>query len=50
MPVWEEKRDGARDWARVEAHRILSEHQAEPLDPKLSRELGRIIATIEGGR
>lgn len=43
---WEEKKDGARDWARAEAKRILSTHQPEPLDPKLSEELRRIIAAI----
>jgi trimethylamine--corrinoid protein Co-methyltransferase len=42
--VWQEKRDGARDWARAEARRILDTHQPEPLDPKLSKELERIIA------
>jgi trimethylamine--corrinoid protein Co-methyltransferase len=44
---WEEKKDGARDWARAEAKRILSTHQPEPLDPKLSQELRRIIFAIE---
>ncbi|MDZ7290041.1 MAG: trimethylamine methyltransferase family protein [candidate division KSB1 bacterium] len=44
---WEEKRDGARDWAREEAKRILSMHQPEPLDPKLSEELRRIVAALE---
>ncbi len=44
---WEEKKDGARDWAREEAKRILSTHQPEPLEPKLSEELRRIVATIE---
>jgi trimethylamine--corrinoid protein Co-methyltransferase len=42
--VWQEKQDGARDWARAEARRILDTHQPEPLDPKLSKELERIIA------
>jgi trimethylamine--corrinoid protein Co-methyltransferase len=42
--VWQEKRDGARDWARAEARRILDTHQPAPLDPKLSKELERIIA------
>ncbi len=45
--VWQQKRDGARDWARVEARRILSTHQPDPLDPQLLQELGRIIATLE---
>lgn len=42
--VWEEKQDGARDWAREKARHILATHQPEPLDPKLSEELERIIA------
>jgi len=45
--VWEEKRDGARDWAREKARHILVTHQPEPLDPKLSEELERIIAHVE---
>jgi trimethylamine--corrinoid protein Co-methyltransferase len=44
---WEEKRDGADDWARAETKRILSTHHPEPLDPKLSEELRRIIAGLE---
>jgi trimethylamine:corrinoid methyltransferase-like protein len=46
--VWEEEQDGARDWARTEAQRILTTHQPEPLDSRLSEELGRIIAAVEG--
>jgi trimethylamine--corrinoid protein Co-methyltransferase len=45
--VWEEKRDGARDWARAKAQHILETHQPEPLDPKLVTELSRIIASVE---
>jgi trimethylamine--corrinoid protein Co-methyltransferase len=44
--VWEEKRDGARDWARDKARYILATHQPEPLDPQLSAELQRIIASV----
>ena len=46
--VWEEERDGARDWARTEARRILATHQPDPLDPELSKELLHIINTVEG--
>jgi len=46
--TWEEKRDGARDWAREKATNILTTHRPDPLDPKLSEELQRIIASIEG--
>ena len=44
---WEEKRDGARDWARAKAQDILTNHQPDPLDAKLVTELQRIIATVE---
>ncbi len=47
--TWLEKQDGARDWARIEAQRILSDHRPEPLDPKLTTELQRIIAAVENG-
>ena len=46
--VWEKKQDGARDWARAKAQQILDTHEPEPLDPKLSEELGRIIASARG--
>ncbi len=45
--VWEEKGDGARQWARLQAQEILAQHQPEPLDAKLSAELGKIIASLE---
>ena len=44
---WEVKRDGARDWARSTAKDILTNHQPEPLDPKVSLELRRIISSVE---
>ena len=45
--VWEEKRDGPRDWAREKAKQILATHQPDPLDQKISAELGRIVASLE---
>jgi trimethylamine--corrinoid protein Co-methyltransferase len=45
--VWEEKRDGARDWARQKAQEILKTHQPDPLDPILSAELARLIASVK---
>ena len=45
---WETKKDDARDWAVTKARRILKEHQPDPLDEKLSVELGRIIKSVEG--
>lgn len=44
---WKEKGDGARDWARAEARRILRTHRPAPLDPQLAKELERVIATTE---
>src|SRR5512136_132588 len=44
---WEQKRDGAREWAREKAQWILKNHQPAPLDPKLYAELARIIETLE---
>ena len=46
---WEEKRDGASDWAHEKAQQILQSHQPEPLDPTLSAELHRLIAKVEKG-
>jgi trimethylamine--corrinoid protein Co-methyltransferase len=45
--IWEEKRDGAVDWATAKARQILETHQPVPLDPGLSAELARIIALAE---
>jgi len=47
--VWEEKHDDGRDWALDKARNILSTHQPEPLDPAVSSELNRIIASVEKG-
>jgi trimethylamine--corrinoid protein Co-methyltransferase len=44
---WEKKHDDARDWATAKARRLLKEHQPEPLDETLSRELDRIIKSVE---
>lgn len=45
--VWEQKKDGARDWAREKAQQILEEYHPEPLDIKLQDELQRILTGIE---
>jgi trimethylamine--corrinoid protein Co-methyltransferase len=47
IEVWEEKRDGPRDWARAKALEVLGSHCPEPLDPRLSRELQRVVAAAE---
>lgn len=44
---WEEKQDGAVDWALSKARRTLAEHQPETLDPKLSRELDKLISSAQ---
>lgn len=45
--IWEEKRDGARDWARDKAQQILRDYHPAPLDPKLQKELQQIIHSHE---
>jgi trimethylamine--corrinoid protein Co-methyltransferase len=47
--VWLEKGDNAPDWARAKATEIYTNHQPEPLDPKISQEFSRIIASVEKG-
>jgi trimethylamine--corrinoid protein Co-methyltransferase len=44
---WEEKRDGAQDWARARAKQILDSHQPIPLDPKLLQEFDRITTAVD---
>jgi trimethylamine:corrinoid methyltransferase-like protein len=44
--VWEEKRDGAEDWALDKARQILATHIPEPLDPHLQAELKRISSSL----
>ncbi len=44
---WEGRKDDARDWALAKARKILETHRPEPLDPKLSAEMERIIETLE---
>jgi len=44
---WETRKDDARDWALAKARNILSSHHPEPLDPKLSAEMTRIITSAE---
>jgi trimethylamine--corrinoid protein Co-methyltransferase len=46
---WESRRDDARDWALEKARKRLSDHQPDPLDPKIAREFQRIIKSIESG-
>jgi|WetSurSiteA1Bulk_404760.scaffolds.fasta_scaffold00666_3 trimethylamine---corrinoid protein Co-methyltransferase len=46
--VWESKgMKDANELARERARKILAEHRAEPLDPKLSAELDRIVASAD---
>jgi len=44
---WEAKKDNASDWALAKARKILAEHQPDPLDEKISNEMGKIIASLE---
>ena len=45
--VWEEKKDGACEWALARAQEILATHQPDLLDPKLSIELHKMISDLE---
>ncbi len=45
--VWEEQKDGARQWALTKARQILQEHNPAPLDPKLDLTLSQIISRVE---
>ncbi len=45
--VWEEKRDGAREWALTKARQILSEEPTASLDPALQIEFQKIIEAVE---
>jgi trimethylamine--corrinoid protein Co-methyltransferase len=45
--TWETKKDDARDWALAKARKTLAEHQPDPLDPKVSAEMAKIIAANE---
>jgi trimethylamine---corrinoid protein Co-methyltransferase len=44
---WEEKQDGAADWATAKARQIMETHQPDPLDPAISAELTKIIDAAE---
>jgi trimethylamine--corrinoid protein Co-methyltransferase len=44
---WEEKGDNAQDWALETVRNILSTHQPNELDPKISDELAKIINSLE---
>ncbi len=44
---WETKKDNASDWALAKARKTLAEHQPDPLDEKISSEMGKIIASLE---
>ena len=45
--VWEEKQDNADDWALEKAREILSTHQPDALDPKISNEMAKVISSLE---
>jgi trimethylamine--corrinoid protein Co-methyltransferase len=44
---WEAKKDDARDWALSKARNTLEKHQPDPLDGKISAEMGKIISALE---
>jgi trimethylamine--corrinoid protein Co-methyltransferase len=50
--AWEELRDGAPQWARAQAQKLLAApsaggHQPAPLEPQLQAELSQIITSLE---
>jgi len=45
--AWEADQKGPREFANEKARWILENHQPTPLDPQLSAELRRIIASVE---
>jgi trimethylamine--corrinoid protein Co-methyltransferase len=45
--VWEEKRDGARDWARQKAQEILKTYHPSGIDEGQYRELSQIISSVQ---
>ena len=45
--IWESKKDDARDWALAKARKTLAEHQPDPLDPKISAEMTKIITSVD---
>lgn len=45
--VWEEKRDGARQWAGEKARKLLQEYHPQPLESGLQTVLADIIAGVE---
>jgi trimethylamine--corrinoid protein Co-methyltransferase len=47
LSVWEQKRDGAPEWALARARNILASHRPEPLEPALERELRRITESVK---
>jgi trimethylamine--corrinoid protein Co-methyltransferase len=44
---WEERGDNADDWALETSRDILSAHNPDELDPKISEEMARIIHSLE---
>jgi len=45
--VWEEKRDGSRQWALQQAQQILKEYDPNPLDDRTKAEIKKIITRVE---
>ena len=44
---WDTKKDDARDWAVAKARKTLKEHQPDPLDENIRKEMDRIIKSVE---
>ena len=46
---WESKKDDGRNWSLARAREIHANHRPEPLDPRLSAEMTKIITAAERG-
>lgn len=46
--TWEQMKDGAKEWARDKAQKILNEYNPDGLDPKVDKELHQLISNLEG--
>jgi len=44
---WETRKDNAPDWALAKARKTLETHQPDPLEENISKEMARIISSVE---
>ncbi|NPV56551.1 MAG: hypothetical protein HPY76_07775 [Anaerolineae bacterium] len=46
-PIWEEQRNGAREWALARARQLMNSDHASPLPAEAANELHKIITSVE---